>query len=392
MPPFFWKLMQKRKVLCAVVALAGLVFSFALMLLARSKLEMSKQIEAVYDNLIVTCSVTNLTGTQEDSLELPNWVINLFFTGVTVQGNPKPEESFDTYFRDIRAKTTARCVLNGTKMRLCGLTAAEGAVSLPEVTWRTGYDLSVLDGDGLYCLVPAGIQGDTIQAQMESVEGEKFTIELQVAGTHTVDATCVYCPWIFGLDMVEKTLGHRRADSIGGIFVDNRKMGVFWETWGSRYFVEPTREGTPVKWEKSPVYDTYPYALTIYDDVLRSTTEQLERNQQLFTAASRLLLLAAFGVGFVLNFLSLRNRSQELKLQYILGVRLTGILSGALLEQGLLCLTGITAAMVGFLLLFQTLFGISILMVFWCAELAGTILAYAITMRKCFLETNVQGE
>lgn len=156
--------------------------------------------------------------------------------------------------------------------------------------------------------------------------------------------------------------------------------------------MKPTREGIPVKWESSSVYVTYPYALTIYDDILQSTTGKLERNQQLFAAASWLLLLAAFGVGFVLNFQSLRHRKWELKLQHIQGVRPMEILMGALLEQGLLCLVGITVAAATFLALFRVLLGIGTLVAFWCAELAGTILAYALTMRKRFLETNIQGE
>lgn len=392
MPPFFWKQIQKRKPLCATVMLVGLVFSFALVFLERCKTEIVNQIDRVYDELTVTCSVTNLTGTQADELELPEWVINLFFTGITVQGNPRPEQSFDTYFRDVRAKTTAQCTLDGSKMRLCGITAAEGAANLPDVTWRSGYNLSLLDSDGLYCLVPIGVQEDTVQIKMKTKEGEEFTKELQVAGTHTGDSACIYCPWAFGLAMVEQTRGYRKADSIGATFADNKQIEKFWDVWGSRYFVEPTREGIPVKWEASPVYVTYPYALTIYDDILRSTTGKLERNQQLFAAASWLLLLAAFGVGFVLNFQSLRHRKWELKLQHMQGVRPVGILLGALLEQGLLCFVGAAVTVVGFRALFHTPPDIGILVIFWCAELTGTILAYVLTMNKRFLETNMQGE
>ena len=39
---------------------------------------MAARIEEVYDNLEVRCSVTNLTGTQSDQLNLPDWVLRLF--------------------------------------------------------------------------------------------------------------------------------------------------------------------------------------------------------------------------------------------------------------------------------------------------------------------------
>ena len=71
MTPYFFKQMRKRTSLCLVVVLTALAFSLALCMLQRSRDQMAARIEEVYDNLEVRCSVTNLTGTQSDQLNLP---------------------------------------------------------------------------------------------------------------------------------------------------------------------------------------------------------------------------------------------------------------------------------------------------------------------------------
>lgn len=78
MTPYFFKQMRKRTSLCLVVVLTALAFSLALCMLQRSRDQMAARIEEVYDNLEVRCSVTNLTGTQSDQLNLPDWVLRLF--------------------------------------------------------------------------------------------------------------------------------------------------------------------------------------------------------------------------------------------------------------------------------------------------------------------------
>ena len=83
MTPYFFKQMRKRTGLCLVVVLTALAFSLALCMLQRSRDQMAARIEEVYDNLEVRCSVTNLTGTQSDRLNLPEWVLRLFTTGMT---------------------------------------------------------------------------------------------------------------------------------------------------------------------------------------------------------------------------------------------------------------------------------------------------------------------
>lgn len=173
---------------------------------------------------------------------------------------------------------------------------------------------------------------------------------------------------------------------------DNRKIGEFWDGYASRYFVAPTKDGTPVPWEGSRLYRTYPFALAVYDDVLVKTVEQLQQNQRLLGLVSWLLGLASFGVGAVFSILLLRHRSRELKLQFILGQSRGSILVWALTEHGLLSLLGAIIGAGGFWLAFRTAPAWGPVAGFWVMNLAGTALAYLLTMRRKFLESNLGRE
>ena len=140
------------------------------------------------------------------------------------------------------------------------------------------------------------------------------------------------------------------------------------------------------------MYRTYPFALAIYDDTLVKTVDQLHQNQKLLGLVSWLLGLSAFGVGAVFSILLLRHRSRELKLQYILGQARGGILLWALVEHGLLSLLGAAIGAGGFCVAFWTAPAWGPVAVFWGMNLAGTALAYLLTMRRTFLETNLGRE
>ena len=109
--------MRKRTSLCLVVVLTALAFSLALCMLQRSRDQMAARIEEVYDNLEVRCSVTNLTGTQSDQLNLPDWVLRLF-DGEKTYGNFQDNDLFAPYVRDVQVRSTVYCTTPGDQDRL----------------------------------------------------------------------------------------------------------------------------------------------------------------------------------------------------------------------------------------------------------------------------------
>ena len=160
MTPYFFKQMRKRTGLCLVVVLTALAFSLALCMLQRSRDQMAARIEEVYDNLEVRCSVTNLTGTQSDRLNLPEWVLRLFTTGMTT-GNFQEDGLFTPYVRDVQVRSTVYCTQPGGTVphALSGITglAADSALQPDSgctILWREGFDASVFQGRGYSLLLP----------------------------------------------------------------------------------------------------------------------------------------------------------------------------------------------------------------------------------------------
>ena len=160
MTPYFFKQMRKRTGLCLVVVLTALAFSLALCMLQRSRDQMAARIEEVYDNLEVRCSVTNLTGTQSDRLNLPEWVLRLFTTGMTT-GNFQEDGLFTPYVRDVQVRSTVYCTQPGSTdpHALSGITGLTADSALqPDsgctILWREGFDASVFQGRGYSLLLP----------------------------------------------------------------------------------------------------------------------------------------------------------------------------------------------------------------------------------------------
>ena len=265
------------------------------------------------------------------------------------------------------------------------------------ILWREGFDASVFQGRGYSLLLPEELaawedKDGYVTLEFSPSSGETEQHRFLVVGTYAGGAGRLYCPWWVARQLCLDVYGAITMDSLSAAMADNRRIDQFWDEYGSRYFVEPTRDGTPVPWEGSLMYRTYPFALAIYDDTLVKTVDQLHQNQKLLGLVSWLLGLSAFGVGAVFSILLLRHRSRELKLQYILGQARGGILLWALVEHGLLSLLGAAIGAGGFCVVFRTAPAWGPVAVFWGMNLAGTALAYLLTMRRTFLETNLGRE
>lgn len=393
--PYFWKQMYKRWASSLGAILLGLAFAFSLSWLAKARVDTAAGIEDVYDNMRVKCAVTNLKGTQSTTLALASWVPMLFMEDLEVEGMPGIKDPFYDYVTDVQAAVRVPCTLYGQKITLLGLTGLAAEPSLlaengGTVVWREGFDESIFSGTEAVCLAPMSYDSDTVVFTLTSPTEETQQREFTVAGNCAGEL--FYCPWEVGREMSTFAMGYFNTDRISATFRDNRKIDEFWQNFGSRYFAEPNRTGEPTPWESSPMYVSYPYALAIYDDTLNATVEKLEKNQKILTAASYLVLAAAFGTAALGGFLTLRSRSQELKLQYIMGISQWKLLLAAVAEQGVLSLGGILTGAAAFALIFRYAPDAPAIGCFLVMTLGGTALAYAVTMNKQFLEANQGGE
>lgn len=366
--PYLLRRMLRRKKLCVVVWVIAFVTSALLYGFHVGDRVMDRQIEDVLDNSVVTCAVTNLTGTQSDYLELLDWTVSLFQrpTEHTVH---VPETSFLDYVKDIQIKVSTKGSIFGQKVDVLGITALEADRSYfaqeNTIVWLGGYDETVFSGDAAACVVSEDIYrsfcagdggSEDVLLVIVGKYNEKITTELEltVAGICNGKQTTVYCPWETAIRAYRTVNGTANADCIYATITDNRRIEEFKERCASEYFAEVDPKGQPQLWEKSPIYEYYPYAFAIYDETMNQTLASLRRNQSIFRLCQKLIVVLTLGTGFVIGNLTTKQRQRELALQYVLGLPGGRIFTEVWVEHLTVCGTGIVLAIMVLLILFWT--------------------------------------
>ncbi len=375
MIPYFFKQIRKRLALSLALIFMSAAFAFAFGIIEGSSRQMGERIEEVRRFLPVRWSVTNPQGTQQNDLSITEDLLALF------RADPEQEkDSFRPYIHKMLFSTQLLCNLDDDNVRILGISKDDLLPQSIEVTWGDDYDIGEFGGSGMWVLAPEGT-GETVTLDFYYVgnmwpqEGRRtIPVTFTVAGTHT--GKDYYMPFNAGLELSYQLWGRYTAQHISGVFKNNLKIDEFWETLGSKYFLEP-----------SPKYDSNERKLgfAIYDELMIETIEKLQQNQTMLSLASVLLMVVSFGVGFVFSFLTLRNRIRELWLCYILGMGRIRILWGSLAEHMLLSLMGIGIGAGTYKLFLGP--PSSNLPLFFVVSLLGTAIAEIITMQKKFLET-----
>lgn len=330
--PYLLRRMRRRKKTCIIVGLSSfiagvLVFGFHL-----SSLSLSHQLEEVTDNSVVTCAVTNLTGTQQDGLMLPDWAANLFGE-TTPESVHVPATSFMDYVKDVRMKFTMEADSPYGSVQVFGATSiyADRSISQQEhsIDWLDAYDDSVFESDtnacvvseDLYVLLQQDSKGQitlSIKARNDSKRTADLT--LRIVGVLHGKSMKTYCPWIPASRVCLDLNGHLSVDCISATIKDNRKIHEFEEKCAKVYFASVDPRGIPQLWEASPIYDSYPYALAIYDETLNETVKTLENGIVIFHVCQIAVIILTLGLGFIIGSLSVRQRQKELALQNVLGL------------------------------------------------------------------------
>lgn len=360
--PYLLRRMCRRKKMCLIVCLMGFVASSLLYGFRMGDLSMDRQIEAVYDNAEVSCAVTNLTGTQSDYLGLVDWTINLF-QETDADSIHIPETSFLDYLENIQMKISMNGELSGQSVKVCGINAPGADRSLRSeensIFWQEGYDETVFSQTAAFCVVSEDIyrtlelsggsgQGITLKIVGKYNEQNVTELHLDIAGICSGKQAAVYCPWSLAADAYRTVNGAIEADCIYSIIKDNRKIEEFKERCARVYFAEVDPKGVPQLWEKSPLYQYYPYAFAVYDEMMNQTVESLRQNQFIYRLCQKLIIVLTLGMGFVIGNLTTRQRQRELALQYVLGLSRGRIFVEVWVEHLTVCGTGTALAVLAF--------------------------------------------
>ncbi len=374
MVPYFFLQMKSRwlQSLGAMVLCAVFAFSFCRILGSGERME--QQIQEVFESIPVRCAVTNPTGTQTAELNISYDLVRLFFS------EDDATADFRSYIQDIQATMPLNCYSPQGSSQLFGITSVSAVSEWSGLEWKPGYNEDVFNENAFYCIVPRGMDVESLTLSFSGDNRTPLTIpgiyqqEFTVVATH--NGSSFYCPWDAAMDLSLSFWGSAKADSIRATIADNTKLQEFRDLAG-RYLPEPSR---------SP-QTSQRFALAIYDDTLIQTVHTLRQNRIYLDMCLAALLVISFGIGLVFSFLCLRSKAKELWLLYVLGVPQVRIFATSMLEQGILSLLGICIGCIVASKPPHT----GILTAFWGIYMAGTALSYWATMRKQFLQTGPGG-
>lgn len=329
--PYLLRRMRRRKKMCIIVGLASLMAGILVYGFHLGVVSMTDQIENVLDNSEVTCAVTNLTGTQADGLMLPDWASNLF-RETTPESVHIPTTSFLDYVDNIKMKFSMEADCLNCNVNVFGVTSifADRSISLQEqsIEWFNGFDDSVFESDANACIISDDLYSLFQQSGNSKLEltvkardnnNLTSTIPLDVAGILHGKSASVYCPWETASKVCLDLNKNLNVDCISATIIDNRKIEEFKEKCANIYFAEVDPRGVPQPWEASPIYESYPFALEIYDKTMNETIATLKSGMLIFNVCQIVTVILILCMGFIVATLSIRHRQRELALQNVLG-------------------------------------------------------------------------
>lgn len=326
-----------------LVILFGLIMTLSLCALQTANEAAQARYDQMYDSIPVEVSVTNLSGTRSDNLEIPGWVMGLF------DGEGVFTLDLADFVTDLQVKLRLP-ITEGPAHTLIGISSLEIASELSQeqngsVIWRDGYDESILQSGDMVCIVPESLSERNkirlvFQHKLDSGEFREYECGLTVVGTYVSDKGegMLFCP-LEVTEIIHQKLGQdRQIDAIRGRLKNNRDLAAF-EKQAGYWFASPNPTGAKTPWNFGG-YAYYPYALDVDDSLLKAAALSLENSLFINGVCTWLILVISAGAGFFISFLMIRQRKREIALMRTLGTGTGSILAGILVEQTALLLVG----------------------------------------------------
>ena len=383
----------------AVLLFAAVITMIICALQASNEAEL-RSYEELWETAPITITLTDPTGTKTDKLWPSYWVLDIF-TGrqnITLmdlaalerlESEDAPESvdphsvitsiSFAEYIKDIQVKMQQLIdAVNGQKYKnplLFGISSlASDKLLLPEhgcvITWKEGYDESVLASDEAVCLIPACMANDYDNGSSEVVldfsgaklvktfidgkiqvvlEETKYQHTFKIVGTYTGgDELSIYCPYT-NVEEICSQIGQAPLIwSLSATLADNNRLEEFREKM-SMCFIEPSQDANEIpqkyrvqylrfdNFSQSEETEYYLYALDIKDNRLFDLSAVLEESIR-FNRIVKIIVAALSSVsGFLVGFLMIRHRKRDIMLMRIVGESNARVFFGFALEQ-LICI------------------------------------------------------
>lgn len=327
---FTLKRMKRTPLPAIMILLFGLVLSAVLCGLHSFNEAEQRSYEETRRTVPVTVSITNLSGTKRDDLEIPGWVADLL----------TKDDGLSGYMKDVQLKTT-HPISNFQELKaaqLVGLTSVSADKRLwPEngasITWFEGYDETLLSSDALLCLAPESLTKDWDEETpgqqlylyfsapkpgLGETEILEFKLYLTVVGIYFGGAgNVIYAPYNTVERVWYKLQQERVIDSVSATLADNDLLDELKAQTGD-WFAVPNPTGAKTEWGRFG-YEHYLYALDVNDSTLQNLSSTLKNSILINRICTLLVFILSAGVGFLVGFLMIRQRKREIALMRTLG-------------------------------------------------------------------------
>ncbi len=359
---FYIRTRLRRSVLQSVsiaVLFAALVAFFGFFEGFLSKKE--QELDAAWDSIPVTVTVSNLTGTKTEDLEIHGYLVNYFLSDqYFFEGREQPK-AFSSYFRQVKVTGSAYYSFGGSfagTQTLVGMTQAAAeekfsALEKGQITYFPGYDQEIFSGAEPVCVVPKTMLEQltpekdgqyllVLQVRMvptDLPDEPTSNVTLEVVGTVPAEEDSVYCSWDILAALQEQLDGKVTANSLSATVRDNHELDEL-RSLLLRHFaeVDPSGQLTEVPGNSALFY--YPFAATVHDETLRATVNTLHRNLRTLFALQPVFAVVECLICFAAVFFFVFARRRELASMRSLGTRFTQALGIILLEMTLYLLIG----------------------------------------------------
>ncbi|MCL2221485.1 MAG: ABC transporter permease [Oscillospiraceae bacterium] len=332
----------KRQLREGIKILAVPLVAFTLVVLINALGGIREWLEYEYeytmDNFVVVAQLSDLWGDVTDELAVAQDYISIFT-------DPDMPVSLYRFTNELmlRRSFEVKSLIGDIGVELIGVTglAADAVLAseTSDVNFFYGYDESLMQGneltaivsDDLLEMVDGGRVSINIMVNLPGEEAKAREEEVTVIGTVSSDTgdSLVYLPfWTVSAlaeDIAEAPL---LSELLSITLAENRELSAFKDV-ASLIFPRVM-----------PVFDTRPFAMTIYDSEFFETLEPLRQNLILVDVAIPFVYIIAVGVGFLTSVLLTRQRKAEFAVMRSVGMRRGSIFTVALGEQFLLCIIG----------------------------------------------------
>ena len=340
---FTWQRMLRQPLPILGVLTFAAILVVTLCTLHQSSREVRDHYEEIYHQIDVNCTITNLTGTASQELDISNIILN-DFTGYLA---PK-STSMAAYLENIQVRSTQHFAFNSKDYTLTAITSPAIAPELwPDngcsIEWLEGYGESIFSGSEFVCVIPEELfkklEEPVIRLSLTSnqnksylnVATKDFDGELTVAGVaYGIEENMIYCPWNTLMDIWAYMGQLEDATALHGTLKNNDDLENFRALAAESYPV-PDPNADPASWD---------LALDIDDSQLKQAELTL-RNSLRVNDLSRMLVFAlTAGAGFLIGFLMIRSRKREIALLRTLGTANFQVYISFSLEQSLCAVLG----------------------------------------------------